>query len=114
MTTDLTFQEQIDGVINDCQEKYPDVIKWIHQMSEIQDFSLIQTDMEDFLEQLTMPFGKSFHGHPYIPKSLPGGGNMVPLIKWYRNKHGVGLKEAKDACDQFRAKHYPQDTIRSY
>lgn len=93
---DYTMREQLEGLMNDNIEKYPDAIEWIHSVMVNTRLDTLRTKKERFIDTL---MGKNckFDGHPYNPSNP----NKVVLIKWYREKYGVGLKEAKEACDAF-------------
>jgi hypothetical protein len=50
-------------------------------------------------QELFLQYMKDGHwfGNPYQ------GNNPIDTIRWYRNKHGTGLKESKDATDNWIA-----------
>jgi hypothetical protein len=97
----LTFKEQLEELVKKNYDEFPDAVKWIMNMTMKEDISLIKTDYEKFIFRLSHGFG-DFEGHPFK------GDNIVELIKWYRNKTGLGLKESKEKCDEFRARYYPR------
>lgn len=95
-----TFKEQMESLLTDSIEKYPDAIRWVMQKLDGVVLSDIQTDYEKFVERLAGD--GPFDNHPYSPVR----DNFVDLIKWYRNKHSTSLKIAKGKCDAFVQDNY--------
>ena len=103
MSCTLSFREQLQALLDENIEKYPDAIRWMMEVSAHIDLDR-ETEYERFVERLN---GNSeFSNHPYDPNS----DNIVQLIKWYKNNTGSGLRDAKKACEDFIKLTYPNCT----
>lgn len=97
---ELSFMEQMEGLIEGNMQEFPDAMAWVRKQLDKTDVSMIFTELELF--QQALDGTSEWAGHPD-----PNKFGKVQLIKWYRDKHRVGLKEAKDRCDKYMAVHYP-------
>ncbi len=101
---ELSFKEQMEGLIEGNMQNFPDAMAWVRKQLDRTDVTKIYTELELF--QQALDGTSEWAGHPD-----PNEFGKVELIKWYRNKHGVGLKQAKDKCDQYMIIHYPVYTF---
>lgn len=102
----LSFKQQIEHLLNENIDDYPDAVKWM--MSEYQKINpeSIKTEYERFVDILEGR--KDWHGNPYVPVYKTGEpDNFVAFIKWARNKFSWGLKEAKVECEKYIVRTYP-------
>lgn len=97
-----TMKEQLHGLLHDNMEKYPDAIAWIRKQVELVDLDTLYTEYETFERMLDGTHDNFWNG----AHEIYGGDKKVALIKWYRNKTGLGLRESKAACDEWIDKHY--------
>lgn len=102
---DIDLGHEVDWMLDHNEERYPNAVNWIrHKIKDI-DLRFIKTPEQEMFDKLSN-VSENWEGHPFTLES----DNFVQLIKWYRNKHKIGLKEAKDICEEFLCKYYPTST----
>lgn len=106
--SELSFKDQLKGLIDENIDKYPDAIEWMMEEARKISPKTRDTRYERFIKELEG--NNLFDGHPFVPTDVgsygvPGSATtnttFIPLIKWYRSKHGTGLKESKRDCEEF-------------
>lgn len=101
----LSFSEQIHALMDENLKVYPDAIKWIMEKVRQTDISKIVTEYEKFTLILSGEY--IWSGSPFNPLATDSADNFIQLIKWYRDKTKCGLKEAKEECEDWVMKTYP-------
>lgn len=108
----MSFKDQLRALLDENIDKYPDAIAWMIEQSRKVDIEGYVTQYERFV--LILEGKNTFDGHPFDPDAKSFGSEhdtnptFIPLIKWYRNKHGIGLKESKRDCEEFIYNTWPK------
>lgn len=109
MSSQISFRKQMEGLLNDNMDSYPDAMAWLMKKLDGVDLDEQKTEYEKFYERLQG--SGPFDGHPYKANQ----DNFIDLIKWYRAKHLVGLKDAKYAADKYVEENfYDSDRAKRY
>lgn len=92
---ELTMKEQFAGLLADNEGRYPDAMRYLRECLEKENIDDMLTEYEKFAGLLDGTYSDFWSDCPYDNSR----GNKVDMVKWYRNKTGLGLKDSKEACE---------------
>ena len=99
---EMSMREQFDGLLAEYDGKYPDAMNYLRLCLKSENIDEMLTEYDKFTGLLDGSYQDFWHDCPYRNEY----GNKIDMIKWYRIKTGVGLREAKEKCDDYLEQQY--------